>query len=102
MCNPNIEHPCLALIWEIKAFLCARPQSIILPAPHFSRSLSILTAPAMVLAFCRGDVAALPRPSRLDLGSPCPQKPHLIPVPSDIHPGTAPASVEPAWHQLHP
>lgn len=81
MCNPNTGHPCSALIWEIKAFLCARPQSIILPAPHFSRSLSILTAPATVLTFCRSDVAALPRPGRLDLGSPCPQKPHPHPCP---------------------
>ena len=33
-CNPSTEHPCSASSWEIKAFLCAHPQSIILPAPQ--------------------------------------------------------------------
>lgn len=97
-CNPSTEHPCSALSWEIKAFLCAHPQSIILPAPHFSRSLGILPAPATVLASCRRDAATLPSPSCLDLGSAHPQNP----VPSAIHPGTAPMTKEPAWHQLHP
>lgn len=101
-CNPSTEHPCSASSWEIKAFLCAHPQSIILPAPHFSRSLGILTAPATVLDSCCRDAATLPCPSRLDLGSARPQNPVPIPLPSAIHPGTGLVSVEPAWHQLPP
>lgn len=69
------------------------------PPEHHPASSPLLKVPWHLHGTCNSpplrcrDGAALPSPSKLDLGSPCPQNP--IRVPSAIHPNTALVSVEP-------